>query len=79
MTSPHTAALYSPEERERRRDYYGYGWMVNSDGVVFHGGSDGTIAWIDPGNNLIVLLFTQSPGEGKLRNRVFQLIQASTQ
>ena len=79
MTTPHTAALYSPEERERRRDYYGYGWMVSLDGVFFHSGSDGTIAWIDPGSNLIVLLFTQSPGEEKLRSRVFKLIQASIQ
>ena len=79
MTTPHTAALYSPEERDRQKRYYGYGWMVNSDGVVSHGGSDGTIAWIDPGNRLIVLLFTQSPGEAKLRNRVFELVQTSIQ
>jgi len=77
MTTPHTAALYSLEEREHRREYYGYGWSVSTDGVFSHGGSDGTNAWIDPGNKLIVLLFTQSPGEEKLRTRIFRLIQAS--
>ena len=79
MTSPHTAALYSPEERERRREYYGYGWNVSADGVFSHGGSDGTNAWVDPNNKLIVLLFTQSPGEAKLHTRIFRLVQASIQ
>jgi CubicO group peptidase (beta-lactamase class C family) len=79
MTSPHTAALYSQEAREHRGEYYGYGWSVSTDGVFSHGGSDGTNAWIDPSNKLIVLLFTQSPGEGRLRTRIFRLIQASIQ
>jgi CubicO group peptidase (beta-lactamase class C family) len=77
MTTPHTASLYTLAERERRREYYGYGWSVFTDGVFSHGGSDGTNAWVDPNNNLIVLLFTQSPGETKLRNRIFQLVEAS--
>jgi CubicO group peptidase (beta-lactamase class C family) len=79
MTYPHTASLYTQEERQHRREYYGYGWNVSSEGVFSHGGSDGTNAWIDPANNLIVLLFTQSPGEEKLPNRTFQLVEASIQ
>lgn len=67
MTSPQTASLYTPEERENRDSYYGYGWSVNRDGVFFHTGSDGTAAWVDPNNGLIVLVFTQSPGATSIR------------
>ena len=41
--------------------YYGYGWSVSDDGVYSHGGSDGTNAFVDPNQNLIVLVFTQTP------------------
>ena len=41
--------------------YYGYGWSVSADGVFSHGGSDGTNAFVDPANRLIVLVFTQTP------------------
>ncbi len=42
--------------------YYGYGWSVSEEGVYSHGGSDGTNAFVDPNRNLIVLVFTQTPG-----------------
>ncbi len=41
---------------------YGFGWMVSSDGVYAHSGSDGTYAWVDPSRDLVGLVFTQSPG-----------------
>ena len=41
---------------------YGYGWMVRSDGTYSHTGSDGTMAWIDPGREMIGMVLTQSPG-----------------
>ena len=41
--------------------HYGYGWSVSADGVFSHGGSDGTDAFVDPANGLIVLAFTQTP------------------
>ena len=41
---------------------YGYGWMVRSDGTGNHTGSDGTMAWIDPGREMIGMVLTQSPG-----------------
>ncbi|MYE71006.1 MAG: beta-lactamase family protein [Gemmatimonadetes bacterium] len=42
--------------------YYGYGWSVSEEGVYSHGGSDGTNAFVDPNQDLIVLVFTQTPG-----------------
>lgn len=75
MTAPQTKSIYSEEELAERDDYYGYGWNVHKDGVFSHSGSDGTAAWVDPENELIVLVFTQSPGESALRERFFRLVQ----
>ena len=77
MTSPHTASIYSAEELENRESFYGYGWSVSKDGVFSHGGSDGTNAWVDPNNELIVLVFTQSPGARSLPDRFMKLVQVS--
>ena len=41
--------------------YYAYGWSVSENGVFSHGGSDGTNAFVDPSQQLIVLVFTQTP------------------
>ena len=77
MTSPQTASLYTPEERVNRDSYYGYGWSVNRDGVFLHTGSDGTAAWVDPNNDLIILVFTQSPSATNIRSRFMKLVQVS--
>ena len=77
MTSPQTASLYTSEELENRDSYYGYGWSVNGDGLFFHTGSDGTAVWVDPNNELIVLVFTQSPGATSIRSRFVKLVQVS--
>ena len=77
MTSPQTESIYTPEQLERQNSFYGYGWRVSRDGVFSHSGSDGTSAWVDPGRELIVLVFTQSPGGRKPNERFMQLIQAS--
>ena len=79
MTTPHTRSVFTAEERERRNDFYGYGWMVSRDGVYSHSGSDGTAAWVDPENDLIVLVFTQSPSDAtkRLRMRFLRLAQAA--
>ena len=78
MITPQTKSIYSEEEWEAQSFYYGYGWRVMNDGVYRHSGSDGTAAYIDPANNLIVLFFTQSPGEvNALADRFFKLSQAS--
>lgn len=79
MTSPQTASIYTPEQREHRERYYGYGWSVSREGVFSHGGSDGTTAWVVPDQKLIVLAFTQSPGRHtkSLGTRFLKLVQAS--
>jgi len=77
MTSPQTASIYTPEQLERRTGFYGYGWNVSKDGVFSHSGSDGTAAWVDPNNDLIVLVFTQSPGGRNPRSQFMKLVQAS--
>ncbi len=79
MTSPHTASLYTSGQREHRDRYYGYGWSVSRKGMFSHGGSDGTAAWVDPTEKLIVLAFTQSPGKhtDRLGARFLKLVQAS--
>jgi len=79
MTSALTASIYTAEQREKRDDYYGYGWNVSREGIFSHGGSDGTKAWGDPDKNLIVLAFTQSPGKKNenLNSRFLKLVQAS--
>jgi CubicO group peptidase (beta-lactamase class C family) len=50
---------------------YGLGWSVTREGVYSHGGSDGTLAWVDPAHDLFALVFTHSPG-GKNPSREFQ-------
>lgn len=70
---PHSAYVYSPEHQRDRDRFYGFHWTVFSDryrpvappfsaGTFQHRGSDGTIAWADPKNGLIVVYLTQSRG-----------------
>lgn len=78
MIAPQTKNIFTEAEQDNQKYYYGYGWRVMKDDVYRHSGSDGTAAFIDPVNNLIVLFFTQSPGEvNPLADRFFQLSQAS--
>lgn len=77
MTSPQTASIYTPVERAHRDTFYGYGWNVSKDGGFSHTGSDGTAAWVDPDRELIVLVFTQSPGARSLRTRFMRLVRLS--
>ena len=58
MTSP---KIRSNPGTNGPASYYGYGWSVSEDGVFSHGGSDGTNAFVDPSQQLIVLVFTQTP------------------
>ncbi len=56
MTSPKIHIAGEGDEAS----YYGYGWRL-ADGTFGHGGSDGTNAWLDPGREIIGLVFTQTP------------------
>ena len=61
-TKIQTGSVYTAAERAARDRFYGLGWSVDKEGVFGHGGSDGTQAWVDPRRQLIILVFTQSPG-----------------
>ena len=71
MTSP---KIRTNPDSEGPPGYYGYGWSVSEDGVFSHGGSDGTNAFVDPSRQLIVLVFTQTPGGRSPVRRFLDLV-----
>lgn len=56
---------------------YGMGWAVGEDGTFSHTGSDGTAAWVDPAEDLIVLVFTQTPRGRNPRAKFLEVVRAS--
>lgn len=58
---------------------YGYGWSVSAEGVYSHGGSDGTFAWVDPGRQIIGLVFTQTPRGRNPLPRFRELVNLAVQ
>ena len=56
---------------------YGMGWAVARDGTFSHTGSDGTAAWVDPSEDLIVLVLTQTPRGGNPRDKFFEVVRAA--
>ena len=52
---------------------YGLGWVVAADGFG-HNGSDGTFGWIDPRNELIVLVFTQCQNGQNPRDQFLRIV-----
>jgi CubicO group peptidase (beta-lactamase class C family) len=78
-TAPQTRSLYSPEEQQKHTSFYGFGWQVSADGVYSHGGSDGTFAWVDPKNEILGIVFTQSPGGRNPRDAFQRLIRQAVQ
>jgi CubicO group peptidase (beta-lactamase class C family) len=75
--SVQTRETYTPEEFEKQTRLYGFGWTVGRDGSFAHGGSDGTYAWMDPARELIVLVFTQSPGGRNPREQFLRVVAAA--
>lgn len=76
-TAAQTRSLYSPEEQKQRTSFYGFGWNVSPDGVYSHGGSDGTYAWVDPANQILGIVFTQSPGGRNPRSEFMERVRQS--
>ena len=70
MTSRHTPVV--PNERGGG---YGYGWMLDGDGVYSHSGSDGTYAWVDPTRNIIGMVLTQTPSGVNPRQKFTDLVK----
>lgn len=79
-TAPQTRSIYSAEEQEKRTAYYGFGWQVSTaTGIHGHGGSDGTYAWVDPKNQIVGLIFTQSPGGIIPREEFLKLVRQAVE
>jgi CubicO group peptidase (beta-lactamase class C family) len=49
---------------------YGYGWAISRDGAYSHAGFRGTFAFVDPAEDLIILVFGQSR-EGRTPGQAF--------
>ncbi len=77
MTRPQTRSLYSDKQLQARTRFYGLGWVVRDSGVFGHGGSEGTYVYIDPRNDLVVLVLTQSPGGKNPRDEFFEAVVAA--
>jgi CubicO group peptidase (beta-lactamase class C family) len=75
MTTPFYLAGGDAEPGRGVRVGYGYGWGVAPDGVFSHTGSDGTGAWIDPAEDLIVLAFTQTPRGANPRAKFLEMVR----
>ncbi len=77
MTSPFFLAGGDADRDKGVSVGYGYGWSVAPDGVFSHTGSDGTGAWIDPSENLIALVFTQTPRGQNPRGKFLELVRSA--
>jgi CubicO group peptidase (beta-lactamase class C family) len=64
----------SPLAKSSESAHYGLGWLVGKDAGFSHGGSDGTMAWVDPSLDLFGLVFTQSPGGNNPVNSFQKLV-----
>ncbi len=70
------AAAITPRVKSGAEASYGYGWSVSADGSYGHGGSDGTMAWVDPTRGTIGMVFTQSPGGNNPASQFRELVNA---
>ncbi len=74
-------AMLVPRAKTGADTSYGLGWMLFSNGVYYHSGSDGTLAWVDPGRDAIGMVFTQSPGginpQNEFRAKIAQALTAA--
>ena len=85
---PHSEYVYDTASLRQRSSFYGLHWSVVADkyrsipnlkspGSFGHGGSDGTLAWADPEQDLILVYLTQSRGGqtgGRFRSLVYAAI-----
>jgi len=67
----------TPRIRADEQGHYGFGWRITEGGDYSHGGSDGTMAWVDPARDLFGLVFTQSPGGKNPRDEFVKLVTSA--
>ena len=78
LLTPETIEMMTTRQTPAATDApgsYGYGWQVAEDGSYAHGGSDGTFAWVDPGRQIIGLVFTQTPRGRNPRDKFIELVK----
>lgn len=69
MTSPQSAQI-------KAATAYGLGWKVSEPGGVFsHTGSDGTYVWVDPADDVIGMVLTQTNGTTRPRDVFRRLVR----
>lgn len=73
LLKPETVDAMLSAKVKTPRGAYGYGWMLDGP-IAYHGGSDGTDAWIDRQTGVIGLVFTQTPNGRPSIKRFRQLI-----
>lgn len=90
---PHAAYAFPEADRITRDRYYGFHMSVYTDrwrpveppfnsSIFEHSGSDGTVAWADPSNDLLILYLTQSRGHDTrlpLIRLVYEALEPSTE
>lgn len=74
LTRRSVEAMTTPRVEIPEGGSYGYGWRLDRHGFG-HGGSDGTNAWIDPDDELVVLAFTQTPRGRPPMERFVELVR----
>jgi CubicO group peptidase (beta-lactamase class C family) len=77
LSAASVAAASAPRVTASANTSYGYGWVIGADGTSSHTGSDGTMAWIDPGRQIIGMVLTQSPGGNNPRDEFRTIVTAS--
>lgn len=74
---PETVKLMTTRHTPADGPAYGYGWMLGDDGTYSHSGSDGTFAWVDPANDVIGVVLTQTPRGHNPRRKFVELVKLS--
>ena len=86
MVEDHTSTLPDLDDTDRRGQRWGLGWRLSgrqagmfgdlaSRESFGHGGATGTLAWVDPAEDVTCVIFTNDPdAAGSLRGRISNLV-----
>ena len=89
MVEDHTSTLPDLADTNRRGQRWGLGWRLSGrQAGMFgdlaslesfgHGGATGTLAWVDPAEDVTCVIFTNDPdAAGSLRGRISNLVLAA--
>ena len=78
ILSPESVELMTSRKTPAGETAYGYGWSLDeAKGIYSHGGSDGTFAWVDPANDVIGMVFTQTPAGPNPVERFMAIVETA--